>query len=363
MASVLFLPSTPLNILVSAALACHLRQAQGADFRAELWLIDQKTLDNNPYIHALAHWAESPFQKVKIMPGQAKGRAKLKERQNNFKRIQQGLAQFQPSIIATGSDRRIEFQYAMHQLKKHQPAAQGWYLDDGLYSYAGRPYHPIKDGINNLIKKLSYGLWWQEPKTVGASNWINQAWLFRPQQVHPSLANKVQEPLISEWFKADDIQVFSQALSNQFNFEASSLKDVDYVFIIPHPNNQLKMKGYASRIQSVVAELVTQKQRIAIKYHPRQQGDDALGLAKVESVSLIPTNLAFEFILPLLPMGAKVVGDVGTSLLTTKWLRDDLYPIAVLNPQDTFQERFVTLFKQNDIQVIESYAMLLNQSD
>jgi len=363
MASVLFLPSTPLNILVSAALACHLRQQQGDSFQAEMWLIDQKNTDHNPYQQALNQWPDSPFKRVKCLPGKAKGRQKYQERKQNFKTIQHGLADFQPNIIATGSDRRIEFQYAMHHLKQNNklanPPAQGWYLDDGLYSYAGRPYHPIKDGINSLIKKLSYGFWWQEPKTVGASNWIQQAWLFQPQQAHRLIKTKQMHQLKTSWFQTTEIKELSKYLTEQFAFDGQCLASIDVVLIIPHPYNQLKMKNYAPRIQAFVKQLVTQGKRIALKYHPRQQQKDALGLAQQSDlVKVIPSGLAFEFVLPLLPTGAKVIGDVGTVLLTTKWLRGDVEPIALLDTQDPFQQRFVTMLVNNNIRLIEGQDLL-----
>ncbi len=148
MSRILYMPSTPLNVLVSAALANARRETDVA----ELWLIDQKKLGDNLYIRALTAWQETPFKQLKILPGVAKGRPKLQERRDNFERIKQGLTAFYPDVIAVGSDRRIEFQYAMHQVKKQANTVQGWYLDDGLYSYAGRPHHVIKDGINALIK-------------------------------------------------------------------------------------------------------------------------------------------------------------------------------------------------------------------
>ncbi|HEY9018790.1 hypothetical protein [Thiomicrospira sp.] len=357
MARVLYMPSTPLNVLVSAALANARRETD----QAELWLIDQKQLENNPYLQALQNWPQSPFKQIRILPGKAKGRAKLAERKANFGAISQGLKLFQPDVIAVGSDRRIEFQYAMHQLKKHQPVAQGWYLDDGLYSYAGRPHHAIKDGINSFIKKLSYGLWWQEPKTVGASNWINQAWLFQPQQAVELLKRKPMHKLESNWFSAPEVQSLSQAVTNQFDLKAGDLSQINYVIIISHPNNQLKMKDYARRIKRFVMQLSAQGKRIALKYHPRQEGEDALDLAESDLVMLIPSRLAFEFVLPLLPSGAMVLGDVGSVLLTTKWLREDLEPIAVLDDNDPFQQKFESIFRLNKINIYKNYDFLQSQ--
>jgi hypothetical protein len=75
-------------------------------------------------------------------------------------------------------------------------------------------------------------------------------------------------------------------------------------------------------------------------------------------VTIIPSALAFEFVLPLLPSGAKVIGDVGTVLLTTKWLREDLKPIALLNKHDPFQQRFVEMFVRFQIEIKDDLTEL-----
>ena len=361
MMRILFLPSTPLNILVSAALACHLRQRQGVDFQAQIWLIDQKNLENNPYSKALENWVESPFQCIKILPGIAKGRAKLAERKQNFARMQQGLAEFQPNIIATGSDRRIEFQYAMQSMERQGAKPQGWYLDDGLYSYAGRPYHPIKDGINSFIKKLAYGFWWQEPKTIGASNWIQQAWLFKPEGAIDALQAKQHSTLASVLFTAPEVRVFSQSVLSAFNYDGQVLSHLNAILIFPHPNDMAKMAGYEAKVKKLVSILIEAGFHIGIKYHPRQVQADFLNLTQHEQVVLIPAQIAFEFILPFIQADTLVVADVCTALMTAKWLGSDLDIAAVLDQQDVYQLQFVGVMEKLDIKRYLSYDELLNE--
>ncbi len=348
------MPSTPLNVLVCAALANSRRETDVA----ELWLVDQKQMTENPYFMALQQWRSSPFTQIKILPGLAKGYLKLKERKSNFGMIEQGLQSFNPDIIAVGSDRRIEFQYAMHWQQSHNHPIQGWYLDDGLYSYSGRPYHPFKDGFNSVLKKLSYGLWWQEPRTVGASSWIDQAWLFQPLQVVPELNSKNKQSLSSKWFKHSNIQSLSECIVNEFKLKSDFLSGLDYVIIVPHPNNQLKILDYEKRIKYFVSQLSAQDKKVAVKYHPRQAGEDDLGFLQVPNVVLIPSKLAFEFVLPLLPTGTKVIGDVCTVMLTTKWLRGDLDSIAVLNKKDIFQQRFIPMYTNAGVTLINDFKEL-----
>ncbi|AEG31708.1 polysialyltransferase family glycosyltransferase [Thiomicrospira cyclica] len=364
MAKVLFFPSTPLNILVSAALACHLRQQHGDSFQAEIWLIDQKNTDNNPYLNALEQWSDSPFKRVTCLPGKAKGRAKLRERKQNFHAIQQDLAEFQPDIIATGSDRRIEFQYAMHLMKQTNKQinmsdckpTQGWYLDDGLYSYAGWPVQPGKDQVNAWLKKLTYGLWWQEPKTIGASSWINQAWLFQPQQAHPLLQHKRLYTLKTDWFQTPAIRALCRHITKQL--PRQELSAISLLLLLPHPADQAKMLDYVQQIRRYLDKITEQGVKVAVKYHPRQAVDDEHQLAKNPAVTIIPKDVAFEYLLADLPPNTQVVGDISTVLLTAKWLRDDVGVTGVFNADDAYAQQFKPYFAQFGIHIIEDLTKL-----
>lgn len=356
--NVLYLPSTPLNVLLSCAVANQF----SLDCRSEIWLIDQKNTESNPYYQALLNWPSSPFQGVEIFSGCEKGRWKLKERKVNFSRIDSCLSDFYPQLVATGSDRRIEFQYVMHKINIQGKSAEGVYLDDGLYSYAGRPYSWIKDPVNSLLKKIIYGFWWQEPKTVGASTWIEQAWLFQPDLAVKQLQNKALHKLPSDWFKCEQIVSLSRILADILKFEIDSLIELDLIILVPHPNNIKKIPGYEERVVELIRNLSHQGYKTGVKYHPRMEENDALRLVENGAEVIIPTQLAFEFCLPVFKQGCQIIGDVGTTMLTSKWLRSDLDVKAVLDPKNEFQSSFIPLMFKMEINVIQGIEELLNEA-
>lgn len=342
---VLYLPSTPLNVLIAAAHATAFSEEQ----ISQVVLIDQKSLDDNVYFNALNHWQDSPFECVDLTLGQAKGWDKVTERKDNFAKLAGLVEPFQPDVIAVGSDRRVEFQYLMHLCKSKLSAVQGWYLDDGLYSYAGRPYRWFKDAINSVLKKMSYGLWWQEPKTVGASSWIDQAWLFQPSHAVVALQAKQCHLIDPKWFTSDQVKGLSKTVLSNYQVNDSvlqTLQSVGVFLLIPHPNNIKKMTGYEKRIFRFLAFLKQQGVSIAVKYHPRTPLADPLNLVREYNVLLLPSGLAFEFILPFLKWQSHVIGDVGTALLTAQWLRPDLKVTAVLAEEDEFQKTFKRIYEQ-----------------
>lgn len=347
----LYMPSTPLNVLVSSALAAQKSKQQPQAETAELWLIDQKNTVDNPYAVALKNWQTSPFEKVQVFSGKPQGQTKLALRNQLFNELEAELVRFKPNSVAVGSDRRVEFQFVMHLLNKAHAKVSGVYLDDGLYSYAGRPYHFIKDGVNSLLKKLAYGFWWREPKTVGASSWIDQTWLFAPGQAVELLKEKRVNQLLPEWFTTPEILALSHLVAQELKYDTTNLAHLDVVMLIPHPNNIKKMPGYEKRIQKIVKTLSEQGKRLGVKYHPRTEAKDALQLESSGAQEIITAQMAFEFCLPLFNEECQVIGDVGTALLTCKWLRPDLKVTAILDENDLFQQRFISLTQSMDINV------------
>ena len=347
----LYLPSTPLNVLVSCAVAVHQQAISQNNEQAQLWLIDQKNSENNPYFNALQQWQNSPFEEVYLFSAEQKGQSKLQHRREIFAELLQAVKDLRPTQVAVGSDRRVEFQYVMQSLKQIKQPAKGLYLDDGLYSYAGRPQHVIKDGINTLLKKIAYGWWWQEPKTVGASNWINQAWLFAPNKAVQQLQGKDLVSLEQDWFKDEKIVELSHLVAKQLQFDVSGLIALDVMILIPHPNNIKKIPGYKKRIQQLVHQLKKQEKKVGIKYHPRTEANDFLGLLDFGASVVVPSQLAFEFCLPLFSKNCQIVGDIGTALLSCKWLRPELKVCAVLDENESFQEKYITLTQSMGIRV------------
>ena len=352
MINTLYLPSTPLNVLLSVAhAAAHQSQQQ-----ASLLLIDQKNCFENPYVGCLREL--SFFDHVDCLPGILRGYRKLAERRQNFSYLTRFLDEFTPQRVVVGSDRRVEFQFVMQLLTQKGIDVEGIYLDDGLYSYAGKTYSWLKEPMNAFLKKIAYGSWWHEPKTVGASQWIDSCWVFRPDEVIDTLKSKSLYKIESEWFNLADVKSFGMAVCDAFGLDENALlvlQDMDLLILIPHPENIKKMRGYEVRLLRFLDSLKALQKKIAAKYHPRTESHDLLRLVEAYQVSLIPQGLAFEFVLPFLKKGSVIVGDVGTALLTAQWLRPDLKVFAVLAKGDVFQSRFNKIYHQLGIHITNDF--------
>lgn len=349
------MPSTPLNILVAIAHALAHSKTQNSN----MVLIDQKNVEHNPYVDALMAWQDSPFQSVTVLPGVQTGWQKLRERKQNFRVIRRLLNKLSPQVIAVSSDRRIEFQFAIHYQRQSQ-ACVGMYLDDGLYSYAGRKITAMETHVGRTIKKLAYGLWWDEPVQVGSSRWIDQAWLFQPDLAIAVYRQKSVYTLPSEWFASQSIQELGLGLSSKMGATLetmSKLNVIDVCILVAHPNNILKMQNYQQKMEKFISSLTQRGLKVAIKYHPRVKEGDPLTLKdRVDFV--IPSQLAFEFVLPQFKHDVTIVGDVGTSVLTAKWLKSQSSVFAVLYKDDPFQLSFAGLFSRLGVTVVSTYQQV-----
>ena len=314
MANHLFLTSTPFNMLCSAMVAFELSKQD----QAILGLIDQPETPRD-FVKALTEWPDSPFKRVELLSNQAKGKEKRKIRQQGFTNTEKLLADFCPDVIYTSNDRRVEFQYAMYK----SPQATGKYLDDGSYSYLGRQTHWLKDNIiDNLVKKISYGRWWSQPATIGATHWVSSAILAFPQAAVAALKTKTIEQLPQN-LDRPEFKTLAEVCIQASNISAPALADIRSLLLLPHDSviNQ-------ATLEKLTHWLAQQRGKIAFKHHPRTQlsgadGDKASWKLPSEAQQ-VPAGIPMEVLLPLLSSQCHVAGDVSTALLTAKWLRPEL---------------------------------------
>ncbi|WP_455217824.1 capsular polysaccharide export protein, LipB/KpsS family, partial [Kaarinaea lacus] len=356
----LFMVSTPLNLFMASAVALDIREKHKNSqdpVRCELCFIDQPGLSARMYIDAVKTWNESPFDAVHVFPSRASTLfKKLCNRRRAFRLTRNIIEDLQPDMIAVGNDRRIEFQYAMFYSQSVGYAPRGAYLDDGTFTYVGRKTKGIQDSwIDNITKKLFYGSWWQQPETVGSSAWIDDAYVAFPEWVYKPLEQKLLHSINAAWFESQEIQLLSKVLLQYFNVDDGLVRQLDVVITLPHASLVRDESGYASTMKQVVDDLTARGKKVGIKYHPRQVGEDPLQLATNPGVEQLPAVLAFEVLLSVLG-NPVIVGDVSTTLLSSRWLRPSLRVIAITGGGQ--QEQFVDLFRKLNIEMVEDISQL-----
>jgi hypothetical protein len=247
---------------------------------------------------------------------------KFKQRKLRFNQIEKILVSTPPDRIFTGSDRRMEFQFAMHKSRLVNVNVEGIYIDDGTVSYLGHKsinsiFH---SHIDPVLKKLVYGNWWQNALTTGSSRWITKAYLAVPKDAHPLLKNKELIALDQEVFSSDEFLQVNEFLIAKYD----ALKLIDFpkikaVLCLPNESFYLNNPLFLQRIKKTILTHF-QAEDIAIKAHPKSKDMALLAQSFPKSISL-PNTLGMELLLPRLSDNTSIIGDVSTALLTAKWLK------------------------------------------
>ena len=343
----LFLVSTPLHLIVTLAIIDKLK----IKF-PHLVFIDQVKNKENPYLDTLKQWERSPFASIHIFfRPQGKFLRKLKSRKETFRALENIIDEIKPSHIYVGNDRRIEFQYCMHNATEAGLSPVGYYMDEGTFTYVGRKasFSFSDRVIDNTFNRLFYGSWWQHPLTVGASGWITTVFASFPDIVHPLLKNKQLVHLTMEYWQSDLLKQFCENLIDTIG-RPEHLQEYDLILTMPHESVIASNPNYKAIIEKVINEQVRSGLRVGVKYHPRDAEADILKVGDLPGVELISQALPFEALLPMIKPGAKIIGDFSTTLISTRLLRPDL-AVEAIDHGNNNNDQFLQLYKKIGIQI------------
>lgn len=273
------------------------------------------------------------------------GQQKFKQRKLRFDQIAKIIESTPPNRIFTGSDRRMEFQFAMHQARRLNSGVEGIYIDDGTVSYLGHKSinSVFHKSIDPLLKKLVYGSWWQNALTTGSSNWISKAYLAVPKDAHPLLQTKELIALDQAVFSSYEFLEVNDFLIAKYDV----LKTIDFqkikaVLCLPNESFYLKNPSFLQQIHKTMLKHF-QAEEIAIKAHPKSKKMALLAQVFPNSISL-PNTLGMELLLPKLTNDTSIIGDVSTALLTAKWLKPKV-TVQAFEVNSDISKNLKSLFK------------------
>lgn len=253
--------------------------------------------------------------------------------------------------VFVGNDRHIEFQYLAYCLKRSNISTECIYLDEGLFSYLGRKASKsFSERIfDQGLKKIFYGFWWQTPKTIGASSYIDEVWLAYPALACPVFQPKDTRQLPTEGFGSELFERFIECWAGLYELPLSMGK-ADFVITITDEKNFVKFLNYRESIITLVSILVKQGKSVAIKYHPNANNRDLLSLQLISNrVTILPSALPFEVLLPLLPK-VTLIAEFSSTLITSRLLAPSMNVWAIVHESVSIQPELVSLCKALAIQ-------------
>jgi hypothetical protein len=257
------------------------------------------------------------------------GKSKTSQRKQRMKVLRDYIDAHPAEKIFTGSDRHVEFQYAMHCAHRLNPAVEGIYLDEGTHTYLGnkRMYRLQHKYGDALLKKLYYGFWWKNPVIIGTSGWIQKIYATFPALVHPLYKEKTVLPVDGRYFDDPAFERIAGILMNEVQIDRSTLSSVDFVVLLTHDTHYGDADAHIERLMQILSAHCA-PERIAIKAHPRSRLLATLKARYPKSVHL-DNRVGFELLLPLFEEHCVFVGDVTSALFTIKWFKPDRQVIAI----------------------------------
>lgn len=259
------------------------------------------------------------------------GRSKHQERKRRMQVLRDYLAERPAAKLFTGTDRHVEFQYAMHLARRRDPTVEGIYLDEGTHTYLGaRRMHRLQHKYGDLLLKwLYYGTWWKSPVIIGSSAWISTVHAVFPDLVHPMYREKGKTilPVDRQSFSDPAFERITRILMDVTGIDRAAVADVDYVLILTHDTHYEDAWAHIERIMTTLSAHCA-PERIAIKAHPRSKLLAQLRQKYPGSVHL-DNRVGFELMLPLFNERCVFIGDVTTVLFTIKWFMPDRRVLAI----------------------------------
>lgn len=288
-----------------------------------LVFINQKYDDfRNPILNASLQLS-SVFESVSCLPLNVSGLfKKFINRKEIFHHLRGLLEDIKPIEIATGNDRRIEFQYSMYFCRyKLGLEVKGAYLDNGIGTYVN--FHKLeyrkllaRKWVDVPIKKLVYGFWYTKMQRYGGSNWTDVCYLTHPKYAPARLCKKECREVTISVYK-DDSEGVIENLLLLLGLKHISLDSRDSILVaLPKVPAMKLIYGSLENAETVVKKLCAEYKNIYVKYHPADLGDV---LNFKEQAIILPSQLPVELLFIKMNF-SKVIGDGSTAILSAKWM-------------------------------------------
>ena len=348
----IFIAFTPYHVLLSYAIALK------EESSAENYLsVISDFSDVDPLIRSLKGWSRCPFAQIECLPG-VYGQASMSRRRFTVRRNLTAITHFVSrqkfGRIYVFHDGRAEAQAALHFAKKGNKGTVGVYVEDGAGAYSS--YGPTKRPLHKLLLgKLFYGLWWEDISVLGTSRWIDEVKAIFSQFVRPELRLKHVTSIPRYALLELRNQEWPHEYLKTLGVGIAELNNLDAVLIVEHSEFASRIPGYKQVIGEVLTVAKKQGLRLGVKYHPRELLGDFLSVGNTERMILLPQSLPIELLYIIaLKQIRFVFGNISTSLLTAKWLLDDVAVLSVAPLIGQTGPQLLSVFHELDIKILNN---------
>ncbi|WP_144049863.1 polysialyltransferase family glycosyltransferase [Halorubrum ezzemoulense] len=305
----LYYSTTPYHILCSFCLAskssnnCHL-------------LVVPAFSNSDIFIQELQKLDKSPFSDIYVMkkPNYSRESVNLIKTSKKIMKIRGLVRILDPSQITVARDKDGLEQSVLYHASEDTICR---YVEDGMAAYSTKKY-----GAETLwkkyVRKVFVGYWWDPPKVLGTSKWIDSVALTFPKQARPELRDYPANTVPSSPLKEINKNWIRNYIAH-FNISPRRHSDLKNLVIIPHSN--AANREFKKHLKFEIKEL---KGKTAIKYHPREPTEDFLKFQEMDDIIIFPPSIPAELLYLYFNGLETVIGTDSTALLTAHWLDLDL---------------------------------------
>jgi hypothetical protein len=280
--------------------------------------------ERNPIYQASVKMIE-PFASVDCMPLRTSDfKQKNINRKLAFKLLAEKITDLKPVEIATGNDRRIEYQYSMNFARNILKLdVVGAYLDNGTGSYISfqkldMNKYLARKWLDVPLKKLVYGSWFTRMQRFGGSYWTDKCYLTHPEFAPKRLKTKECVAVEIDFYRTAYAQKVIGLLISSLS-SAVSLNEGgegNILLVLPRGTVIEDIYGSLSNAEKLIKAICSRYENIFVKYHPADHNDV---LNFEGEARFLPAAIPVEILYSVLSFD-KVIGDTSTAILSAKWM-------------------------------------------
>lgn len=296
-------------------------------YNYHLIFINQKFNDEKNPVYQVSKKIIKPFSSVSIMPLRVSDfKQKNINRKETFEILKDKISSLRPVEIATGNDRRIEYQFSINWARnKLKIPVKGAYLDNGTGSYISfqkldMGKYLARKWLDVPVKKAVYGNWFSRMQRFGGSKWTDICYLTHPEFAPARLKKKECVEVEMDFYQSDE----ARKLILQIIAELGELPSLEggsdsILLVLPRGTVIEDMYGSLANAESLFKDIASNFGRIYLKYHPADQ-EDILNFG--ERAEILPSAVPIEILFSVLKF-SRVIGDTSTAILSAKWMNPE----------------------------------------
>ena len=333
----LIIASTAYHVLLAHLLAEHVLE------RVDCLLLLSGARQDIDHLHqALRGAAGSPFADVLYL-APASG-AKLARERAEVPLWRELLRQVRPQRLFLFNDTAPARQALCREAQR--AGVRTAYVEDGACAYSSWSFaRPWRQHLRQALARP----WLRNPQAIGATPWLGETYALYPEWVRPELRRRPVHPL-----PAHTATLAAMGwVDNYIGRLGVAPEDLQCEMLCTPGYSRAARRPRALRevLRAQIAAGRDAGLDVVVKYHPRQRDDflDAAALGARTLPASAPVELVY---LRSAAQLQRVCGDIGTSLMTARWIAPGAQVVSAMHPAGYRDARFSATLHRLGVDVL-----------